>query len=196
MPTIIPTVLDGDDLTEDVFIATKAAVEELQAEMLRLTTVTLTSTTALLMDNIPQTFRQLLIVGTCNHNNGSAAGAIRDMGFIFNSDTSAGYDSLLEWAGSGASSATTENGTNGRIGQVSTVTSPFRALIPNYTGGIAKSLIGDFTGLSTTASSIRRGTATSRSPVTAALTRIDLTLITGGGDVFSTGSVVSLYGLP
>lgn len=149
-----------------------------------------------LANSISSSYRHLLIVGSAKHDNGSGAGAVRDLGFTVNNDTSAGYDSLLTWSGSGATSATTENGTNGRLAQVFSTTSPFQAFLPNYTStAINKSTVGDFTVLSATASSIRRGQSASRSPITAALTRIDITLIAGGGDVFDTGTIVTLYGL-
>jgi hypothetical protein len=164
-----------------------------QIGMVHLATVVGSGTSFTLMNNIPQIYRHLMIVGHVNHNNGSAAGTTRDVGFTLNNDSSAGYDSALFTSGVGA--VNTENGTNGRITRVSATTSPFQAWIPNYTGGVAKSLLSQWTVLSTTAANIAQGTVAARSPVTAALTRIDLTLINGSGDLFGAATIISLYGL-
>lgn len=157
-------------------------------------------TTAINFLNIPPDFTHLRISGQTKHNNASGANFNRAFGVRFNGDTGANYSFLrISDTSAGTSRA---NADAVGIGQLAVVGDNFLGIlelfIPNYTvGGPIHRAQAAGLAASTSNNSFDwtmfRGTASHLN--SAPITRVDLVISGGGGDVFDASTRLSLYGL-
>lgn len=160
-------------------------------------------TSTVLAFTVPGDYQHLLITGSIAHNNGSGgAAAHRLFGQQFNDDAGTNYGGYVNDRDAGGVETDTANdsGTVGRVGFVGVNASPTTLYVPNYAqAGIAKSIFGDggsyLAANPGVGSDWRRWNSMSRWISTAAITRIELVILSGGGDNWDSTTRLSLYGL-
>jgi hypothetical protein len=156
---------------------------------------TLTSTSAITFNNIPQIYTSLLLIGKAR---AAYTGGFAD-GYIYFQD-GAGTSNYSSTIGSGngvglSSYRYTNNGTSSSFGMngaahTSNVFSSFKILLPNYRDGQFKQIIGESALENDATTAFNRndsGMWRSVSPIT----QINLTV----ADAFVAGSTFTLYGI-
>jgi hypothetical protein len=148
--------------------------------------------------SIPQTYKDLYII-LSNH---SASSAGTDTTAIqFNSSTSSYSMSLIQGYGNaGQSGATITGATKSWIGLIpdnsgnANYFGSTSVYIPNYSGTLTKGFLSNTTDAGATVNTLLRSTKNLWTG-TAAITQIDITVVSGGAYIFSQYTNAYLYGI-
>lgn len=162
-----------------------------------------TSGTTTTFSSIPSTYTHLRVVARPMHNNGSAANAHRGMYVQFNGDTTAVYNALLHsWDGAGTLvTAQADAATGATVAYIADTRAicMFDVVYSNLSASTHELMASGSSRINNSSAGTGwrefKGSGLWIPAVSTAITSMTIGIASGGGDVFATGSIFTLYGL-